>query len=363
MKLDKAFPGMPASFEDAMREGIRKGKQKMKLKNKIKIASVAAALTLCVLAAAFAAGNGVAPDDTVTASPTPDISVKTVYITQHGAFYHSKPDCQGMQNAVTVSESEAIEQGKRRCPVCMSGEAVYATQRSVYYHADPNCSGMQNASAMSESEAESMGKRPCPTCLPGKAADLHGYEEATEDILDTVFPGASEAYKQHYNVRFFELNAVNGPDVRCSFYPQNSAIELGSVTFEAGSLNDWTLALNFADTEIAYKIVEGCAKENHVSECISEVEKLCRTDLLTKLTSSVQESFSAHSGKYGLHSDLNSAKKELSAVTVRYADSVGYEALTIEFKDYSDRVWLHFDLYDYELSGVTLIDLQMNGDW
>ena len=102
MKLDKAFPGMPASFEDAMREGIRKGKQKMKLKNKIKIASVAAALALCVLAAAFAAGNGGAPDDTVTASPTPDISVKTVYITQHGAFYHSEPDCQGMQNAVTV---------------------------------------------------------------------------------------------------------------------------------------------------------------------------------------------------------------------------------------------------------------------
>ena len=363
MKLDRAFPSMPESFEDAMREGIRKGKQKMKLRNKIKIASIVAALAACVLVVAFAAGNGGAPDNTVAASPTPNVAVTTVYTTEHGTFYHSDPNCQGMQNAVTMSALEAIEQGKQRCPICMSGEAVYATQLGVYYHADPNCSGMQNASAMSESEAKSMGKRPCPTCLPVTAADLYEYEEATEDILDIVFPGAGEAYKQHYNVRFFELSAVNGPDVICSIYPQNSTIELGRVTFEAGSLNNWTLALNFADTEIAYKIVEGCAQENHVSECIAEVEKLCRTDLLSKLTSSVQESLETHSGKYRLRSDLDSAKKELSAVTIRYADSVGYEAMTIEFKGYSDRVWLHFDLYDYKLNGVTLIDLQMNGDW
>lgn len=198
------------------------------------------------------------------ASPAPGLSATMVYTTERGTFYHSDPNCQGMQNAVTVSELEAIEQGKWRCPVCMSDETVYATQRGVYYHADSNCSGMQNASAMSESEAENMGKRPCPTCMPGKTADLHDYQEATEDILDMVFPGAGEAFKQHYNVRFFELSAVNGPDVRCSIYPKNSTIELGSVTFEAGNLNNWTLVLNFADTDIAYKIVEGCVKENHI---------------------------------------------------------------------------------------------------
>lgn len=144
----------------------------------------------------------------------------------------------------------------------------------------------------------------------------------------------------------------------------NSAVYAVTARFKDELSNNWTLVLNFADTEIAYKIVEGCVKENHISECVSEVEKFCRTDLLAKLNSSIHECLEANDGgKYELVYAMNSAKKELSSISIHYADNVGYEKMTIEFQGYGDRTWFHFDLYDYELNGVTLIDLQMNSDW
>ena len=86
--------------------------------------------------------------------------------------------------------------------------------------------------------------------------------------------------------------------------------------------------------------------------------------MLAKLNSSIHECLEANDGgKYELVYAMNSAKKELSSISIHYADNVGYEKMTIEFQGYGDRTWFHFDLYDYELNGVTLIDLQMNSDW
>ena len=157
----------------------------------------------------------------VTPSPTPipnalaDGYGDIVYALAHGNYYHSDPNCSGMEEAVAWTEASAALMGKRPCPVCIGGGAVpeaepfevpvYYTEQGWYYHGDAHCSGMRNANAHTLAEAEADGKRRCPTCQPGEPDHYDLFLKAFGQGLYALVPGC--AYSHCGRGDFFDLNA------------------------------------------------------------------------------------------------------------------------------------------------------------
>lgn len=157
----------------------------------------------------------------VTPSPTPipnalaDGYGDIVYALAHGNYYHSDPNCSGMEDAVAWTEASAALMGKRPCPVCIGGGAVpeaepfeapvYYTEQDVYYHGDAHCSGMRNANAHTLAEAGADGKRRCPICQPGEPDHYDLFLAAFDQGLDALMPGC--AYSRCGRGDFFDLNA------------------------------------------------------------------------------------------------------------------------------------------------------------
>ena len=111
----------------------------MRFRHKIiSLTSVAAALVIIVAVAAFAMGGlelGLPKEDIVAgqqlaAKPTAQPSASAVplesvvYYTDAGNFFHSVPDCSGMQGAQAHSLREAYAAGKGACPACLSPETT-----------------------------------------------------------------------------------------------------------------------------------------------------------------------------------------------------------------------------------------------
>ena len=114
------------------------------------------------------------------------VCIGSVYITSGGTWYHANSTCQGMKNAKKVTIAEAKEAGKTECPVCMNGtptegtpvttsDVYYTTSGGTWYHADSTCQGMTNAYRISAAAAEQAGKTPCPKCLNGNSGVANYY--------------------------------------------------------------------------------------------------------------------------------------------------------------------------------------------
>lgn len=95
---------------------------------------------------------------------------RSVWTTDGGVYYHSDEHCSGMEGAYVCGESDATENGKFPCPVCLADsyaeevQFVWMTQNGVYYHTDERCSGMEGAYGCEVIEALANGKTPCPKC-------------------------------------------------------------------------------------------------------------------------------------------------------------------------------------------------------
>ncbi len=89
------------------------------------------------------------------------------YATTKGTWYHTDPNCQKMTGATEVTEAAALAAGKTACPVCIG---YYGTLNGNWYHNVSNCQGMQNAITKTKAEWEALGKTACPTCLSGSNA-------------------------------------------------------------------------------------------------------------------------------------------------------------------------------------------------
>ena len=193
--FDRAFPQTPDCVGEAIRLGFLRGARLSARRRRVgAMLSVAAALVILLGAALFSMGrmNQPKPDllplsqtnvtptpvpsATVTAEPTatitpeptatpaPMIEEAFVYCTEGGKYYHSQPDCSGMEGATQMTIEKAEAMGKTACPVCI-GSVVYCTQGGYYYHSEADCSGMQGASPTTIEKAEVMGKNPCPVCV------------------------------------------------------------------------------------------------------------------------------------------------------------------------------------------------------
>ena len=265
--LDRAFTEMPSELTASVEEAFQKGEEAMKHRHKVLTAvSVAAVLVVLCAAIALAAGRMTAPrPDTVAAgigataaprktaqgdvptpmptpdptamptpeptyTPTPEPTPKPtpepmptvpdalalVYTLPNSNYYHSDPDCSGMEGAVAWTEASAISVGKQPCPVCFGGEPmeapeptevplmaaeseefqVYYTSQGYYYHGDSQCRGMHNAKAHALSEALANGKRRCPVCQPGEPDELDLFLDTFGRGLEELYPGARYAYTQ-----------------------------------------------------------------------------------------------------------------------------------------------------------------------
>ena len=311
MKFDGMFPPMPQAFEDAIQKGIRKGEKRMKLTHKLKLTSIAACFIACVAFVVFAAGTGGRSDDTAAGqardsktaasgiaapSPTPEnagwpgieTNEKKVYMTERGIWYHDDPTCQGMQNAMLVPISEAREEHKLPCPVCI-GETVYATANGRYYHSDPNCSGLQNAGEWMESDAKANGKLPCPVCLSDKSVDQDDYRQKALEALEDVFPGCTEVYKSHYNIDqlYPDITASSG-----AVYVELEAngVTVAEVAFDG---NEKNVCFRFNDVEICGKIL-ACMQEDALSDKLNDLYAICKNELIGGIMTAIHNSARSH---------------------------------------------------------------------
>lgn len=73
---------------------------------------------------------------------------------------------------------------------------VYYTPQGEYYHGDNQCCGMQNAGAHTLSEALDNGKSRCPICRPGAPDGLDLFRSTFGCELEALYPGTRYAYTQ-----------------------------------------------------------------------------------------------------------------------------------------------------------------------
>lgn len=252
--LDRAFTKTPPELNASVEAAFRRGEEAMKQRHKIVTTlSVAAAVAVMCAAIALAAGRMIAPKpDTVAArgsatsksdrgrlgdrqatmpeltqEPTPEPSapdaLELVYTQPNSNYYHSVPDCSGMEGAVAWTLESAVSVGKQPCPICMSDEMeskeaapeseespaaagrstpepapepeeygmvggevyndsrmaiYYATMKGAYYHETSHCSGMKgalpwtfealwnkNEQAVRTGDDGYVVKQPCPVCV------------------------------------------------------------------------------------------------------------------------------------------------------------------------------------------------------
>lgn len=210
LDFDRVFPQTPACIPAAIEMGVRKGIQKMKLQNRIiALASAAAAIAVMIAVAAFAAGVIAAPPRTdILAQPetAPNASNRMirVYSTEGADYYHQKQDCSGMENALEMSEIEAVQMGKKACPICIpvvcsghSGEEIefiYYSQGAKYFHKQAECSG---GSFALKGEYFTVtrafpGKEPCTACFPNGIEEcVHGKAFIREKATPEPTPEAT----------------------------------------------------------------------------------------------------------------------------------------------------------------------------
>ena len=375
MKLDKAFPPTPAAFGDAISKGIREGEKRMKMKYKMRLSMIAACLVVCLLVGAYAAGTGDRTDTTsastpegggaiiggsnggtnifVTVSPSPtpenaawpdnETNEKTVYMTEFGTWYHDDPICQGMQDAMLVPLSEAIEEHKLPCPICI-GKTVYATANGIFYHSDPGCSGMQGAGQWKESDAVANGKLPCPVCLSDQEADLSSYPEKALQALERVFPGCVEVLEKHYNIDqlYAQAYTVDSGTIRVNV--SAAAVTVAEVAFFG---NETKVEIYFNDVEICRKIL-ACQEENTLSDKLVDLSLICKEELLNNLLTAVHDSVRSRM-------PVSSEYYNLQIIELNFADE---ECMTAAFHfetQYYCEALFAFDLAEGDaLSNVTL---------
>jgi hypothetical protein len=137
-----------------------------------------------------------------TATPKPS-NVKYYYGTPNGKYYHTKPHCSGMRNAVKVTLAQDKAKGQKPCPVCAGGATpkpsatkkpaptpkpgttkkptptpkptaeapksnddipVWVTIEGNKYHSSRTCSGMKNAAKTTLTWALEHNYTRCTTC-------------------------------------------------------------------------------------------------------------------------------------------------------------------------------------------------------
>ena len=193
--FDRAFPQTPDCVGEAIRLGFLRGARLSARRRRVgAMLSVAEALVILLGAALFSMGRmnqpkpdllplsqtnvtpNPVPSATVTAEPTATVTPEptdtpapvneeaSVYCTEGGKYYHSQPDCSGMEGATHMTIEKAEAMGKTACPACI-GSVVYCTQSGYYYHNEADCSGMQGASLMTREKAATLGKKACPICV------------------------------------------------------------------------------------------------------------------------------------------------------------------------------------------------------
>ena len=100
----------------------------------------------------------------------------TVVMPATGLYYHKNSSCSEIEDGISLSNvtlAVATARGKSPCPVCYPDQTqYYCRDDSTWYHTDPNCTGMQNASAISEDAALAAGKTACPVCVLKTALSL-----------------------------------------------------------------------------------------------------------------------------------------------------------------------------------------------
>ncbi|MBQ3668061.1 MAG: hypothetical protein II920_02425, partial [Clostridia bacterium] len=321
MKLDKAFPPTPAAFGDAVFKGIREGEKRMKMKYKMRLSMIAACLVVCLLVGAYAAGTGDQTDTTSVSAPEGG-----------GAIIGGSNEKTDI--FVTVSLSPTPENVPYPGDKTAQEEMVYITERGIFYHSDPTCSGMKNGYLVPVSEAEEEGKHSCPVCLSDRYVDPNTYFEKAMDSLEAVFPGSVQVYMEHYNTEQFhtDLPWVDDDIVDVNLFAGDVKVAL--VQFDSNRCINITFF--FKDVEICRKIL-ACREENTLSDKLVDLSLICKEELLNNLLTTVHDSVRSRM-------PVSSEYYNLQIIELSFADE---ECMTAAFHfvtQYSCEASFTFDL-------------------
>ena len=118
-----------------------------------------------------------------------------VYARADGKYYHRRKNCSGMTHASRITLEQAMNYGKRACPVCCAKarRTVYATRGGKYYHYSKTHAGA-GATSGSLASALGYGYDPCPYCVTKtkKVSRVANYKSGTSGIK--VYTTASGKY-------------------------------------------------------------------------------------------------------------------------------------------------------------------------
>lgn len=209
LDFDRAFPQTPDCIHAAIEMGFRKGQKQMKMRNKIiTLGSIAAALAIMFAAALATGGLNLTPKPDVLAQPPVTDVPKNeeaihVYSTEGAAYYHLIQDCSGTENAMEMSEIEAVRMGKKACPVCIpmtcnghNGEEieyVYYSQGAKYFHKQEECGGSFDLKGEYFTVTRAFpGKEPCTTCFPNGIEECVHERAFVVEIEPTLAPAPEE---------------------------------------------------------------------------------------------------------------------------------------------------------------------------
>ena len=108
-----------------------------------------------------------------------------VYARADGKYYHRRKNCSGMTHASRITLEQAMNYGKRACPVCCSTarRTVYATRGGKYYHYSKAHAG-SGAKSGTLASALGYGYDPCPYCVTKTKAlsRVANYKSGTSGI-------------------------------------------------------------------------------------------------------------------------------------------------------------------------------------
>lgn len=165
--LDRAFTKAPDELTASVEEAFRRGEKAVKQRQKIVTAlSVAAVFAMLCAAIALAAGRMIAPkpDTVATRGSATSRPVRTLLNVTHSPIHETTPE-------LTPEPTPTPELTPQPTPEHVIPDAltlVYTQPNSNYYHSLPDCSGMEGAVAWTLESAVSVGKQPCPICMDGE---------------------------------------------------------------------------------------------------------------------------------------------------------------------------------------------------
>jgi len=143
-----------------------------------------------------------------------------VYAVAGKKYYHTDSTCGGMQNALYVPLEKALNYGYDPCPDCaaVGGRKVYGFAGSPYYHIESNCESGDHVTGTFD-QALANGFKACPVCITGEKNNDGGedYSAPANSEVYVDLTGSSSAFLYHSGKKCSDAGMTSGTVVTLEY--------------------------------------------------------------------------------------------------------------------------------------------------